>query len=80
MSHWDSTEHSEITMSRYDGIYQLYRERVEELKAFDPLLLQFLSVSYFSAYLTGKHTLGNAQHIARIIRYKNAGRDKKRYK
>ena len=80
MGHWDNTEHSETTKSRYDGIYQLYIERVEELRKFDPLLLQFLSVSYFSEYLTGKHPLGNPEHIARIIRYKNAGRDKKRHR
>lgn len=80
MSHWDTKEHSEATMSRYDAIYQRYQQRVEELKSFDPILLRYLSVSYFAEFLTDKFPLGNTQHIARIIRYKNAGRDRKKYR
>lgn len=80
MGHWDNAEHSEVTLNRYADIHQQYQNRVEELKAFDPLLLRFLSVSYFAEYLTEKLTLGNKQHIARIIRYKNAGRDRKKHR
>lgn len=80
MSHWNTKEHSDATLNRYNAIYQHYQQRVEELKAFDPILLRYLSVSYFAEFLTEKFPLGNPQHIARIIRYKNAGKDRKRYK
>ena len=80
MSHWDTQEHSEATMSRYDSIYECFNQRIEELKKFDPILLRYLSVNYYADYLTEKFPLGNKQHIARIIRYKNAGKDRKKYR
>ena len=80
MSHWDTKEHSDATMSRYEDIYNQYQQRVEVLKNFDPILLRYLSVSYFADWLTEHAPLGNKQHIARIIRYKNAGRDRKKYR
>jgi hypothetical protein len=80
MSYWDSTEHSEATLSRYADIYQHYLQRVEELKAIDPLLLQFLSISYFAEYLIEKFPLGSKQHISQVIRFMNAGRNRKKHR
>lgn len=80
MSHWDNTEHSEATLKRYADIHQLYKQRVEEIKNFDPMLLRFLSVTYFAEYLSEKEPLGHKQHIAQVIRFMNAGRDRKKYR
>lgn len=80
MGHWDSTEHSEATLKRYADIYHLYKQRVEEIKGFDPMLLRFLSISYFADYLSAKQPIGNKQHIAQVIRFMNAGRDRKKHR
>ena len=80
MGHWDTNEHSEATISKYDAIYAGYQQRIEEVKQFDPLLLRYLSISYYADWLTERSPLGNKQHIERIIRFKNAGKDRKRHR
>ena len=63
-----------------DSLMTLYKQRVEEIKDFDPMLLRFLSVTYFAEYLSEKEPLGHKQHIAQVIRFMNAGRDRKKHR